>query len=202
MDIYFLMDEVIFRDAGVLLRSKDAAEIVAPYLADVIFGVATLKEAAGNVEHATGMVKARDAAVAVKVTTDAHVVNAANLNHMFEVAHESEERGMLAVGGKESGIHRALYHTILLGDGAELIVGEVAGVVTDGAAAGMSHSHGLRAEIENVVEGAFSGVAQVNEHAETIHFLHHLTTEVRETAVLRGGFVGCGVSAVAAGAGL
>lgn len=36
MDIYFLMDEVMFRDADVLLRSKDAAEIVAPYLADVV----------------------------------------------------------------------------------------------------------------------------------------------------------------------
>ena len=83
------------------------------------------------------------------------------------------------------------------GEGADHVVGEVAGVVGDGAGGGMGGDDGGGGGLDNVEEGLVGGVGDVDHHAEAVHFADDVFAEGGE-AVVVGDF---GVVDVALGVG-
>src|SRR5688572_19386133 len=74
--------------------------------------------------------------------------------------------------------------------GAELVVVEVAGMVCDGAAAGVGADNGGGSFREGIVEGRDGDVAEVYDHPKAVHFADHFAAEGSEAAVGIGGVGG------------
>ncbi len=85
------------------------------------------------------------------------------------------------------------------GDGAELIVGEVAGRVAEGAGAGVRREDGGAGDGEDVGEGLVGDVGDVDHHAEAVHLGDDLAAEGGEAG--RDGGVWGWVAEVAGGFG-
>ena len=80
----------LLRDLFHLLHH--AQEVAAPDGDDVLFAIAAAHEFERHVERLAGVVEAGDAATAVKVGTDAGVLDADNLDHIVDVVDEVLDR--------------------------------------------------------------------------------------------------------------
>ena len=63
-------------------------------------------------------------------------------------------------------------HAAGLGDGTEHIIRQVAAVVPDGAAVGMSGDNGRPGDIHNIPEPLVADMADVDQHSQTLGFFH------------------------------
>ena len=91
------------------------------------------QQATGEVDEFCGRGEAGDTAVAVEVSADAHMLDAHHLHHVVEMGHCIQDAG-LPVGAQEATVEGDLCHTAFGGEGAQLVIGEVAGMVAEGAA--------------------------------------------------------------------
>ena len=91
-----------------------------------------------------------------------------------------------AVGAQEAGEEVHAHHAAAGGQGADLVVGQVARVGTEGAAVGMGGHNGLARDGQHVVEAGVREVADVDHHAEPVHLPHHLFAQLGEAAAAAG----------------
>ena len=96
---------------------------------------------------------------------------------MLHVADQILHRGGLGILAQEAAAEVDTAHAALVCQGAELLVGEVAAVVTQGAGAGMAGHKGLFAVLDDIPEAALGQVAGVDDHAQLIHFGNDLQAE-------------------------
>ena len=85
----------------------------------------------------------------------------------------------------ESRVEVDVHDAAVAGDGAELIVGQVARHVAERAGAGVRCDHRHGGDGDRVVEGAVRDVRQIDEHAEPVHLAHDVSTERGEAAGAR-----------------
>ncbi len=77
-----------------------------------------------------------------------------------------------------------LHDSAFCGEGFDHVVGHVAGVAGDGAAAGVRGDDGRGAGLERVVEGCVGGVGDVDHHAEAVHLADDVFAEGSEAVVM------------------
>ena len=92
------------------------------------------------------------------------------------MSHHVED-GSLGILAQETVIDGGLSHTSLGCQGTHLIIGEVAGVITEGTGGGMATHDGLLADVESIVEALLASMAHVDEDAQTIHLGDDLSTK-------------------------
>ena len=90
----------------------------------------------------------------------------------------------LAVAAKESFVKCHLHDPASTGKGFHLLVSEVARMVAEGAATGMTAYDGHFAQFQSIPETRFRSMAQVHHHAHAVHLLHDFTPERAQSAVL------------------
>ena len=110
-----------------------AQPVAAPYFFYIFHGKTLAQELAGYVTQLRRVAATYDFAVAVEIGAYAHVVDACNINCVVKVAEKIVE-GSLAVASQKAAVHCHLHHSTLCCEGAHLVVGEVARVVTLSAA--------------------------------------------------------------------
>ena len=126
--------------------------------------------------------KARDTAVAVEIGADADVVDAHHVDGVFEVVDGIENR-RLTVFAEESCVERRVRHTTLLGESAELVVGEVARMVAERTTIRVAADDGRRTDVQCIIKTLFGSVAEVNHDAVAVHLANHLFAESAHAVV-------------------
>ena len=104
---------------------------------------------------------------------------------------------------QEAGVDGDLGHAAFGGQGTELIVGEVAGMVAEGPATAVAADDGHTADVEGVVKALLTGMAHVDEDAQAVHLADDLLAEGADTAMgvvaARGGVADIVVAIMAEG---
>ena len=111
----------------------DAEEVAAPEHLYLFLGVAMAQEVACEVAEFAGAGAAEYAAAAVEVGADAYVLYAHDADHVVEVLNGMVDGGCGGGGDEESLVECDLRHAACLGECAQLLVGEVARMVAQGA---------------------------------------------------------------------
>ena len=115
------------------------------------------------------------------VASHAHVVFAAHLHRVLDVLDEVRRR-RLATGSEER-------HRVNADDAAlrrqqpQLLVGLVAGQVSERRASAMRHGDRFRRHRDRVGRGPASAVTEIHEHSQLVHATHHVTAEVAESRI-------------------
>src|SRR3712207_837519 len=112
-------------------------------------------------------------AVAVKVGTYAHMVYAHHPYQVLQMLEGIHHRGLAALAQKTV-VERHLRHAARACQGTQLVVGEVAGHVAEGAAVAVRADDGRGAAVDGVIERPFAAVAQVDHDALLVHTTYHL----------------------------
>ena len=181
-------------ETGILHPAHHADEVSGPQASQMLCRQALGHEALGEDEIVGRRLQTDDAAVAVEVGAYADVVDAGHVDHVHDVAHGVVDGGLAAVG-EEAVVEGALCHAAGCRQRSQLVVGEVARVVAEGACRRVGADDGLRAQCHGVVEGLFGGVREVHHHPHAVHLADHLTSEGAQSAVLAVG-AACGVAEV------
>ena len=180
----------------------DAEEIAAPDFLDVGLAVTAGEQLAGEVDELGRAGQTGDTTVAVEVGAETDMIDADHLDGVLEMGHDIEDGG-LTVAAQETMVDGGLSHTAFGGEGAELIVGEVAGMVAEGPATAMAAHDGLGADVEGIVKTLLTGMAHVDEDAQTVHLADDLLAEGADTAMgvvaARGGVADVVVAIMAEG---
>ena len=113
--------------------SHDAKEVAAPDFGQIFVGETLGLQTAGQLNEFGSVGQSRHTAVAVEIGADAHVVYAGHRNHVQEVAQCVVDGGVRIVRAQETGVEGALRHSPGGGEGTQLVVGQVARVVAQGA---------------------------------------------------------------------
>lgn len=117
----------------------DAEPIAAPHLLQVLGSEAFGKEKAREVDEFGSTSTTWHTAIAIEVGTNAHVVDASDINHMEQVLHAIcyGSRHTVFFEAEKTVIECDLRHTTSLGKSSELVIGQVSWVITHGAARSM-----------------------------------------------------------------
>ena len=110
-----------------------------------------------------------------------------DLHGFHEAGAELGQEGLGGVKvalGEVAAVEVDLDGASLGGEGAEHVVGHVAGVVGEGAAAGVGGDEGGGGDLEGVVEGLVGGVGDVDHHAEAVHLADDVFAEGGEAVVV------------------
>ena len=99
------------------------------------------------------------------------------------LCHEWDGRVVVALG-EVAAVEVDLHGAAVFGEGADHVVGHVAGVVGDGAAGGVRGDDGGGGDFEGVVEGLVGGVGDVDHHAEAVHLADDILAEGGEAVVV------------------
>src|SRR5574344_954926 len=105
---------------------EDAEEVGSPDLAEVVFAVAFFEELDGDADHVVAAFAAEHTAATVEVTAYAHVVDACYAHAVVDMCNDIVDAGLLAVRTHVACKDADLDDTAVLGEGAELVVVEVA----------------------------------------------------------------------------
>ena len=135
-----------------------------------------------EVEQFRAVGHATYAAVAVEVGAQSHVFHAHQLDGVLQVFHGIEHGG-LALLAKESAVEGDVAQSAGLGQGAQLVVGQVARMVAKRTAVGVAAHDGRLADVECVVETLLGSVAQVHHDAVAVHGLDDLLSKLRHAVV-------------------
>ena len=185
-----------FAVCKVLNLPHDAEEVLTPYLLEVGVGEAFGLEVTGEVEHLGGVGAADDAAIAIEVGADAHMVDASHIHHVDDVAHGIAYGGRaFGLGTEEAAVEAHLCHAATVAQGTELVVGEVAGVVAEGTAAAVAAHDGGAAALQGIVEALLSRMREIDHHAHAVHLSHHLATKGGEATVREAVLIAAGTGA-------
>lgn len=152
-------------------------EVSAPYLGDVCFGESVFQQADGDVDKIVVAVAAFHATAAVEVGADAYMVYARYFNHVQQVVHKVAEVGALGIRVQELVYQAGLCHAAVCGKGAQLVVGQVAVVLVDGACRRVGCDDGLLRILQCIPKGAFGGMGEVDHDAQAVHLFYRFTAE-------------------------
>ena len=168
---------------GIVLRLlHHPQEVFAPNFFEVFVGESAVYELHREVEYFVGRAAARYAAVAVEVGAKAHVVYSGHIDHVEQVGHGVVDSGIAGFAEK-SAVERHLCHSAALGQCAQLVVGEVARMVAQGAAVAMTAHDGGGTDVEGIVEAFLAGMAQVDHDAVKVHLLDDALAELAHAIV-------------------
>ena len=160
----------------------DAQPVAAPYLLNVALAVFAAQQLEGEVDHLAAVGQADDTTIAVEIGAQSDVVDAHHLDGMLEMTHGVED-GCLARLAEESGIEGDMGHTATAGECTQLVVGEIAGMVAQGAAVAMTAHDGGGTDVEGIVEALLAGMAQVDHDAVEVHLLDDALAELAHAIV-------------------
>ena len=120
------------QSSPLLALLHDAEPIAAPHLLQVLGGETFGEEKACEIDEFGSTSATRHTAIAIKVGANAYVVDACYVNHVHQVVHAISYCSWHTIffEAEKTMIERDLCHTAHLGKGAELIIGQVAWVIT------------------------------------------------------------------------
>ena len=106
---------------------------------------------AGEVDEFRRVGKTTHSPVAIEVGAQSHVFYSHHADGMLQVVQCIQD-GSFALLAQEPGIKGDMGHTASAGQGTQLVVGEVAGMVAERPAVGMTAHDGCAADVECIVE--------------------------------------------------
>ena len=159
-----------------------AEEVAAPDLLDVGLGITAREELHGEVDEFGGVGKTADTTVTVEVGTETYMVDAHHLDGMLEMVEDVEDGG-LTMATEEAVVDGGLGHTALSGEGAHLVVCQIARMVAEGARTAVAAHDGHTTDVECIVEAALGGMAKIDKNAQTVHLGDDLTPEGADTSM-------------------
>ena len=119
-----------------LHTAHDPDEIASPYFLELPFIQSFSHQPLRKVNIIGCRGQSGHSAITVKIGAYAHMVNTRHVYGMENVAN-GIVNACLSILGKEVPVERDLRHTVTLGDGLKLFVGEVAGMVAERTAGGV-----------------------------------------------------------------
>ena len=158
-------------------------EVASPQLLHLLTTKPFGTEATGEIDHFRSIGTTNDTTIAIKVGTYTYVVDTSHIDHIHDMAHGIINSGATLLA-QETIVEAHLSHTTRGSKGTQLIVGEVAGMVTQGASRRVTAHDGGATGLNSLIEGALSSMREVDHHAYTIHLADSLTTPSTQTAML------------------
>ena len=105
------------------------------------------------------------------------MVYAHDVYGMVQMADEGVYRGLLTVLGEESVVQCYLHHSASRREGTHLVVGEIARMVAQRAAAAVAAYDRCRGQLQGLVERCLSGMGEVDHDAEAVHLAYDISPE-------------------------
>src|SRR5574344_168995 len=149
---------------------------------NVLFAISLCHKHAGEIDEISRRSHSAHSTVAIKVSTYTHVVDTHNVHCMVEMFQHIPHR-CLAFRTKESMIDGYLAYTTLVGKRLHLTVGEIAGMVAQGAATAMAAHYRSGTDVHGIPKTLLGGMAQIHHHPEAIHLAYHLSAKLTHSIV-------------------
>ena len=125
---------------------------------------------------------AAHATVAVEIGAYSHMVDAHHVDGMLQMTDGIEDGGF-ALGAEESGIERGMGHAASLGQGPQLVVGEVSRMVAQRPAVAVAAHDGRCGNLQRIVETLLAGMGKIDHDAAAVHLVDDLLAELAHAVV-------------------